>query len=293
MQPISLDMLIFNNVLILIIIILVLGVTVLGLFTILALLAKSSRQHNTNTTPTTIGQSEVPDPEQMPLLSKPGNQFVTTPDLASQLPSMPNLYNGPTIVNGNKYAWESRWSHLPSFEEGREAQERVINSLATTLDAEWYVFRDFTLPTESEDIDLVLVGPGGLFAVEVRTSSNVNAPMETGSLFAEAGNHPNGKERHAWEPNAQINNAAHRLGDYLGEHGIKKAKITPIVVAVGEAEKDVQPSDRETFKLDDVPARMREIVDRTELKRDQVEEVANVLRRTELQQPHSSLTRLR
>ena len=82
--------------------------------------------------------------------------------------AMVDVPGGPVIVNGSKYLLESSWTHLPTFEQGREGEERVVNSLVNSLGQGWYIFRNFVLPTKEDDIDVVLVGPGGIYAIEVR-----------------------------------------------------------------------------------------------------------------------------
>ena len=51
---------------------------------------------------------------------------------------------------------------------GRQGEDAVVDGLRTALDHRWTVFRNLQLPGSKADLDLVLVGPGGVWVVEVK-----------------------------------------------------------------------------------------------------------------------------
>lgn len=53
--------------------------------------------------------------------------------------------------------------------KGQRAEERVLNIMYHVLDRRWWLFRNLELPGQrSGDVDFVLVGPSGIWALEVK-----------------------------------------------------------------------------------------------------------------------------
>ena len=148
------------------------------------------------------------------LPSAPVFQFDATEEAAAEVATTPV---GPVIVHGSKYLWESRWTHLPTFAQGREGEERIVNSLVNSLGAGWYIFRNFVLPTENEDIDMVLVGPGGIYTIEVDNySSGMN--FERSRCYIKT---PQGKfSRQRRRTDTQVAQTSAHLDTFLKDHGI-------------------------------------------------------------------------
>jgi hypothetical protein len=61
-----------------------------------------------------------------------------------------------------------------SFAAGRRGEERLVETLQCHLDGRWTLLRNLVLPDASGDIDAVLVGPRGVFALEVKAFSGYN-----------------------------------------------------------------------------------------------------------------------
>ncbi|MBN2503427.1 MAG: NERD domain-containing protein [Anaerolineales bacterium] len=52
---------------------------------------------------------------------------------------------------------------------GREGEDLVVQSIVQVLDGNWYMFRNINLPGRNKgDLDLVLVGPPGVWVLEVK-----------------------------------------------------------------------------------------------------------------------------
>ena len=58
----------------------------------------------------------------------------------------------------------------PSWRIGAEGEQRVVQVLVDCCHAQWHVLADRARPgTRHSNIDVILVGPGGAFVIDVRT----------------------------------------------------------------------------------------------------------------------------
>jgi hypothetical protein len=58
---------------------------------------------------------------------------------------------------------------IARYRQGQEGEEAVLESILQTLDGNWHLFRNITLPGfKKTDIDVVLVGPPGVWVLEVK-----------------------------------------------------------------------------------------------------------------------------
>ncbi|MCB9438504.1 MAG: NERD domain-containing protein [Anaerolineales bacterium] len=110
--------------------------------------------------------------------------------------------------------------------KGQLGEERVINVMYSVLNNQWWVFRNVELPKRrSGDLDLVLVGPQGVWCFEVKAYSgdyrNIGDSWEKrfGSRWL-----PLTKN-----PSQQARRNATRLSQLLGSHQIKQW-VDPIVI---------------------------------------------------------------
>ena len=55
-----------------------------------------------------------------------------------------------------------------SYRRGRAGEAQVLDTLRQVLDARWTVYSGLKLPSRRDDLDLVLVGPGGVWVVQVK-----------------------------------------------------------------------------------------------------------------------------
>jgi hypothetical protein len=110
---------------------------------------------------------------------------------------------------------------------GRWGEERVIEHLRALLDDRWTLFRNVTWPKHrSGDIDMVLVGPNGVWACEVKTYSgdirNVDDRWER-------------RGKRGWytlfsHPGKQARTGAVRLKTFLNDQQIAIAFVKPVVI---------------------------------------------------------------
>jgi hypothetical protein len=56
------------------------------------------------------------------------------------------------------------------YRKGQRGEERILNTMFSALDGNWWLFRNLELPGQRNgDIDFVLVGSKGIWAIEVKT----------------------------------------------------------------------------------------------------------------------------
>lgn len=202
------------------------------------------------------------------LPSAPIFQFDPTENTTLEVATAPV---GPVIVLGSKYLWESRWTHLPTFAQGREGEERVVNSLVNSLGAGWYIFRNFVLPTENEDIDVVLVGPGGIYAIEVDNySSGMN--FERSRCYIKT---PQGKfYRQRRRTDTQVTQTSAHLDTFLKDHGTGSQTAVKRLAVVSESN---GVSGKGVCTVEQLRARMRTIAASDVLSAAQVGRVVSML----------------
>lgn len=203
------------------------------------------------------------------LPSSPAFQFDRTERAAAEVATPPV---GPVIVHGSKYLWESRWTHLPTFAQGREGEERVVNSLVNSLGAGWYIFRNFVLPTENEDIDVVLVGPGGIYAIEVDNYSG-GMNFERSRCYIKT---PQGKfYRQRRRTDTQITQTSAHLDTFLKDHGIGNQTAVKRLAIVSESN---GASGTGVWTVEQLRTRMRTIAESDVLTANQVGRVVSILK---------------
>lgn len=58
---------------------------------------------------------------------------------------------------------------IEEYRLGQEGEDQVVQSIIQSLDGNWHLFRNVKLPGKSKsDLDLILVGPSGIWALEVK-----------------------------------------------------------------------------------------------------------------------------
>ena len=203
------------------------------------------------------------------LPSAPVFRYDPTEKAAAEVATAPV---GPVVVQGSKYLWESRWTHLPTFAQGREGEERVANSLANSLGAGWYIFRNFVLPTKNEDIDVVLVGPGGIYAIEVDNySSGMN--FERSRCYIKT---PQGKfyrQRRRTDP--QTTQTSAHLDTFLKDHGTGNQTTVKRLAVVSESN---GASGKGVCTVEQLRAHMRTIAESDVLSAAEVGQVVGILK---------------
>ena len=115
-----------------------------------------------------------------------------------------------------------------SFAQGRKGEERLVLFLEGRLDGQWALFRNVVLPDAEGDIDGVLIGSKGIYALEVKAYTGYNRNV---------GDRWQRRFRGHWRtldrnPTRQARRNALRLHTYLKQHGVK-VWVEPRVVWAG------------------------------------------------------------
>jgi hypothetical protein len=138
---------------------------------------------------------------------------------------------------------------IRSHQRGQEGEERVVEILRQNLDGQWYLFRNTELPGRGGDLDVVLVGPPGIWVLEVKmfTGSYRNS---SDTWVVRAG----GRWRKSpSNPSQQARRNASRLASFLQANGIK-LWVNPVVVwANPEAKLVVESPATAVWQLDRLP----------------------------------------
>lgn len=108
----------------------------------------------------------------------------------------------------------ARWKYSG---RGRRGEHVVVERLRVILDNHWTIFHNLLLPDRKDDIDIALVGPGGVWAVEVKA---FREPVRITDRQWER------KIKRGWtrldgNPSKQVTDNALRLKNYLDEQGTK------------------------------------------------------------------------
>ena len=109
---------------------------------------------------------------------------------------------------------------------GQEGEDNVIERIRPLLDGSWYLFRNLVLPgLNKSDIDAVLIGPPGLWVLEIKTFNGKYRVIDDQWQY---------QKNNAWKPvksnptRQAVNNAV-RLSEFLKANNIKEW-VTPVVV---------------------------------------------------------------
>jgi hypothetical protein len=129
---------------------------------------------------------------------------------------------GVWFVRRHARAWRN-------YRMGYKGEEQVVEQLRTALDHRWTIYRNLQLPQRKDDLDLVLVGPGGVWAVQIKSFST---PLR---CSAGAWEYRRGRRwvrcdpKH--DPAAQITRQATALHDFLARNGIDRFVERAIALA--------------------------------------------------------------
>lgn len=112
------------------------------------------------------------------------------------------------------------------YRKGEQGETSVVEVMQQTLDGNWHLFRNLKLPgRDKADIDLILVGPSGVIAIEVKYWSGVY--RNTGDTWQR-------KTGAGWQtarksPSEQARRNAGALASFLKADGISQW-VEPVVI---------------------------------------------------------------
>lgn len=168
-------------------------------------------------------------------------------------------------------------SHFKTFRVGAAGEDNVTKAIQDVLDEHWTVFRNLELPNSNNgDIDIVLVGPGGIWAIEVKTYTG-NYRVENGRYYKETRDGYWHRDRRG--PGAQVRTNAAILCNYLKQQGINyRNGVNRVVVMAGESNVYVHSTGTTVWRLGDLHDRLHNLNRSTYLNQMHVDRIVNVLR---------------
>ena len=113
-----------------------------------------------------------------------------------------------------------------NFRQGREGEQWVAERVSAQLDSRWTAFRNLKLPNRKGDLDLVLVGPAGVYVLEVKAYGRT-VRVNNGVWEEQHGRHWRSMSDN---PQAQATGGAVDLRDWLNRHNIVIPYVDKAVV---------------------------------------------------------------
>ncbi len=170
-----------------------------------------------------------------------------------------------------------------SYRHGRWGEERIIENMRALLDDNWTLFRNCTLPNRrGGDIDMILVGPAGIWAFEIKTYSGEIRNIE---------DQWQRKGKRGWytlfrHPGSQARGSAGRLKQFLAEQKIPINYVQPVVIWASSSADDFEVEGTLTverprtpvWKIDDLSDQIERIIqEEPALAQNTVNQIADLL----------------
>lgn len=115
---------------------------------------------------------------------------------------------------------------IDNYRRGQEGENNIVDKMRHLLDGNWYLFRNVVLPGHNKsDIDAVLIGPSGVWALEIKTFNG---------RYRVIGDQWQYKKNQTWkpvksDPTRQAVNNAKRLSDFI-KNNHSTMWVTPVVI---------------------------------------------------------------
>jgi hypothetical protein len=149
------------------------------------------------------------------------------------------LWAWPLILLSFGLSWlgakalERRRATVDAYQAGRWGEEKAVEELTYWLDGRWTLVRNFEFPNRSwGDIDLVLVGPRGVAAIEVKACSGRIHNNDDRWLRQSKW----GWRKLMTDPGRQATRNAANLHQYLRDEGVEVGWVQAVVIWAGDAE---------------------------------------------------------
>jgi Holliday junction resolvase-like predicted endonuclease len=132
----------------------------------------------------------------------------------------------------SKIAFDRYADQADSYRLGRWGEEKAVEALRYALDGRWTIVRNLEFPNRRwGDVDLILIGPSGVWAFEVKAYSG--QVRNTGDRWER-------RTKRRWRrltthPGHQARRNAARLKEYLGAHGVALKWVPPAVLWAGDS----------------------------------------------------------
>lgn len=160
-----------------------------------------------------------------------------------------------------------------TFKSGREGEEEIVDRIRMALDNRWTIFRNLHLPGHKDDIDIVLAGPGGIWAVEVKSAKqNIRVQGKKWEIKTKSG----------WRdvqnnPAAQVTSDARQLNDFFKRHGIVRWVERAIALASLQPVTDFEESEIPVWLLPTIETQAGALTTRTPPAEKELEQANSLL----------------
>lgn len=168
-----------------------------------------------------------------------------------------------------------------SFRAGRKGEDQVVEQLAQVLDDRWTIYRNLQLPGRRDDLDVILVGPGGVWAVQVKAFSMPLRFHEGRWEYQRGREWARCEARH--DP-AQVSGQAKRLNDYLKANGIERWVERAIALAGRQPYDLVKGADIPVWLSYNIETRARQLATRYPPSPDELARINELLGRRAVEQ---------
>jgi len=157
---------------------------------------------------------------------------------------------------------------------GEEAENQAVDSLRSLLNEPWTIIHNLEFPQRKwGDIDIVLVGIGGIWAIEVKGYTNQIRNIGDSWHF---------KNKFGWwklskHPAKQARRNAMRLKNYLDLEGINVGWVEAVVLWAGDENKlIVEKPETPVWKISELPT-MQEFWKKQKLSNEQINQIIKIL----------------
>ncbi|MFL5734515.1 MAG: NADase-type glycan-binding domain-containing protein [Chloroflexia bacterium] len=162
----------------------------------------------------------------------------------------------PRVIVCSTHLYDGPNSNRKTFRKGAEGEERVVARMEALLDNRWTIFRDLVLPDHSGDIDIVLVGPPGVWAIEVKSFTS-NMKVENDTWYWKATN--GWRSKGARDPSAQAKGNAAALSHFLKSRTAQAQDVPAIVVLGEETPIDLVSTGTDIWQLEHLDIKLLEL----------------------------------
>lgn len=166
------------------------------------------------------------------------------------------------------------------FRTGREGEDEAVEILRRSLDSRWTIFRHLQLPPAKGDVDLVLVGPGGCWAAEVKAPrGTVRVEGKKWEVQTKKG----WRELHI-NPSRQVTRSATQLNDFLQRQGISRFVERAVLLAEPQPIGNLKASEIPVWLIPTLEDQVCHLETRKPPAREENERIVQVLKNHALQQ---------
>jgi hypothetical protein len=141
-------------------------------------------------------------------------------------------------------------NQVEQYRRGQEGEDNTVQLIVQALDGNWHLFRNIVVPgINKADLDLVLVGPPGVWALEVKNFRGEY--RNTGETWE----WKNGKNWKAAKvnPSRQANNSAYRLKNFLKADNVNVFVNSAVIWANSESHLTVENPSVAVWRYDRIP----------------------------------------